>query len=118
MTHDKYCCYCGKEIKWPLVHTWEHIIPVSKGGSNHSKNKRTCCNLCNKFRGNMDLEIWKIEIQFALSNRKSYRCYSKTDMSILIENIGYIQQAIKTATPDMFKPSVRTRLINLNKTTT
>ena len=110
MLHDNYCCYCGKEIKWPLRHTWEHIIPVSKGGSNHSKNKRTCCNMCNKFRGNMDLDHWKSEIKNSLLANKSYRHYSKIDMQIMIENIEYIQQAIKTATPDMFIHYIRNRL--------
>lgn len=114
MNHDAYCCYCGRRIIWPLKHTWEHIIPKSKGGSDHSKNKRTCCNQCNTYRGNKSLDYWKAELQYYITNNWDYKTFKVSDMEIMIENIEYIKQAVATATPDMFQPKVRSRLTNLH----
>lgn len=116
MRHDQYCCYCGRLIKYPLRHTWEHIIPKSKGGSDHSKNKRTCCNQCNTYRGNRDLSDWKTELQGYVDNGWDYKTFKTVDMEIMIQNIEYVQQAIVTATPDMFKPNVRARLCKNQQT--
>lgn len=35
----------------------DHIVPVSKGGSNHAHNLITSCNKCNLGRGDRDLEV-------------------------------------------------------------
>lgn len=99
----EFCCYCGKPIVWPLKRTTEHIIPKSKGGSEHSKNKRPCCHKCNGWRGNKSLQYWKAEIQELIDLKREKWTYTLHDLSIILMNIDYIEQAIVTATPDMFK---------------
>lgn len=111
----EFCCYCGKCIVYPLKRTSEHIIPVSIGGSNNLKNKRPCCHKCNGWRGNKSLEYWKAEVLEIIRGKKLGHTYSfrKTwfmftvyDLEIIIINIEHIQQAIRTATPDMWKAAV------------
>lgn len=44
---DKFCCYCGRSLsKLPrdIISTKEHLIPVSKGGSNYHVNLWPCCS--------------------------------------------------------------------------
>lgn len=98
----EYCCYCGKWIVYPLRRTSEHIIPKSKGGSNHDKNKRPCCHRCNFWRGNKSLQYWKSEIEELIRLRREHRTFTIYDMRIILINIDYIEQAIVTATPEMF----------------
>lgn len=109
-----YCCYCGKPIVYPLNITTEHIIPISKGGSNNPKNKRKCCNKCNTWRGNKGLDYWKWEVQWYIDNVGRFDGYSLYDMEIILINIDYIEQAVKTATPDMYEPYIRKRIFKNN----
>lgn len=45
---DKFkCVYCGLGAKDGAVLNVDHIIPVSKGGSNESTNLQTLCRACN-----------------------------------------------------------------------
>lgn len=45
------CAYCGqrRNIKYMTV---DHIIPLSKGGSNKETNLQCTCKMCNYFKGN------------------------------------------------------------------
>ncbi len=55
------CCWCGrpmqndKENKWDYE-TFEHLMPVSKGGSNDMQNLALAHKKCNEERGNKDRE--------------------------------------------------------------
>lgn len=97
-----YCCYCRRAIVPPLKKTTEHIIPKSKGGSNHIANKRRCCDQCNAWRGNKSLDYWKWEVQYYADYVGSYKSYKIYDMEMIIINIDYIANIISNATPDMF----------------
>ena len=44
---DYKCQYCGSEKNL----TMDHIIPKSKGGKNNWLNLVTCCERCNKIKG-------------------------------------------------------------------
>ena len=46
------CCHCGKEIKIGEDFTVEHVIPLSKGGTNEFENLVSLCETCNKDKGN------------------------------------------------------------------
>lgn len=53
------CYICGRSTKLDSEHkndddfaTVDHIIPVSKGGSNRRNNVALCCKLCNNLKGN------------------------------------------------------------------
>jgi 5-methylcytosine-specific restriction endonuclease McrA len=48
MTKNIPCQACGS---WKDL-TWDHIVPLSKGGSNHPTNLRVLCRPCNSSRGN------------------------------------------------------------------
>jgi 5-methylcytosine-specific restriction protein A len=46
---DRYRCRdCGVDHDLTI----DHVIPVSKGGTNEVKNLRTLCAPCNHYRGN------------------------------------------------------------------
>ncbi len=52
---DQYmCAYCGKVT--PRGLTRDHIIPLSRGGSDHWLNVCACCRICNLAKGSQTLE--------------------------------------------------------------
>ena len=44
---NRRCGYCGTKIGFSEV-TIDHIIPLSKGGTNALDNLQACCGFCNK----------------------------------------------------------------------
>lgn len=91
------CCFCGAEATKAFVveqsggfgirfftekngelilFTKDHKIPKSKGGRNRFNNYQTCCEVCNRLKGNIskDNEVSKcvIEIRKKVSNQKKY----------------------------------------------
>lgn len=49
LTRDQYrCVCCGSEAKDGVKLEIDHIIPVSKGGSNQPHNLQTLCTTCNR----------------------------------------------------------------------
>jgi 5-methylcytosine-specific restriction endonuclease McrA len=80
------CCYCGKRMfyswekdkKYRKKHlndlaTVEHIVPKSKGGSNHQDNTVIACGGCNVKRGNTNLDVWlkKLETMSSSERKKT-----------------------------------------------
>lgn len=65
------CCFCdnamfadsefGKPPKNKIA-TIEHILPKSKGGTNHKDNLTLSCYSCNSHRGNRDFDEFKCEL--------------------------------------------------------
>lgn len=54
---DKYtCAYCGTTNHQKGYMTRDHIIPVSKGGTDLWTNCVTACKTCNREKGSRDLE--------------------------------------------------------------
>ena len=45
------CCLCGKDFPEEEL-TLEHLIPKSRGGTNHFLNLGLSCRQCNQSRGN------------------------------------------------------------------
>lgn len=52
----RYCGFQGHEDGHNL--TVDHIVPVSKGGTNAESNLNTCCFSCNSSKKNKDLDAW------------------------------------------------------------
>jgi 5-methylcytosine-specific restriction endonuclease McrA len=48
------CAYCG----WPEDLSIEHVIPLSRGGTNWPANRRPACGLCNRSKGARLLSEW------------------------------------------------------------
>lgn len=53
------CAICGKHIRFNSM-TADHIIPLSKGGTDKTENLQLSCKQCNQFKDNyMPLEFFK-----------------------------------------------------------
>ncbi len=48
IAEQPYCTLCGATTDL----TGDHIVPLSRGGSNHPSNVRVLCRSCNSARGN------------------------------------------------------------------
>ena len=53
-SYSSKCVYCGEEGKMEI----DHIIPVSKGGTNHIDNLAPACRSCNASKNDRLLEEW------------------------------------------------------------
>lgn len=58
------CEYCNHEMSYlgagePYSFTFDHVVPLSHGGQNDSKNMAIVCNLCNSLKGIMGLSTFK-----------------------------------------------------------
>jgi 5-methylcytosine-specific restriction endonuclease McrA len=50
--HDYCCVYCGDE-----ANTVDHVIPITKGGTDHPLNLVACCSRCNSAFGDKTKHI-------------------------------------------------------------
>ena len=76
MRDDFICAHCNMDLRKIQAGDGyrielDHIIPVSKGGSNHAHNLVTSCNKCNLARGDRDLEVIHpmYSVQIVILNR-------------------------------------------------
>lgn len=46
-----FCCYCGRWLG-PTERTFEHVRPLSWGGTHALDNLKLACRECNQRRGN------------------------------------------------------------------
>lgn len=44
------CAYCRKKLEKFNIN-WDHIVPISKGGSNDRRNIQALCSTCNRRKG-------------------------------------------------------------------
>lgn len=57
---DGRCCrWCG--IKCHKIHI-DHIVPLTKGGSNHVRNLTVSCSFCNISKGNRLWHEWRFPL--------------------------------------------------------
>jgi 5-methylcytosine-specific restriction endonuclease McrA len=51
------CCYCGVDARpRPIC---DHVVPISRGGTNDPANLVTACDPCNASKGNLTLSEWQ-----------------------------------------------------------
>jgi len=60
------CFYCGIEILTKWEHTYDHFIPLSRGGENDFSNLVECCKKCNSDKADKIIEEWLPEIEHKL----------------------------------------------------
>lgn len=55
------CAYCGqhRNIKYMTI---DHIVPLSKGGTNEESNLTCACKICNQIKGDMTLEAFSLQL--------------------------------------------------------
>ena len=58
-----YCAGCAKSFELRNLEL-DHIVPRSKGGTDHSENLQLLCNDCNRKKGNRSMEYLRGEIQY------------------------------------------------------
>jgi 5-methylcytosine-specific restriction endonuclease McrA len=68
------CAYCGRDIVFEDLHV-DHVVALSKGGSNENDNLLPACKECNASKGQFSIEEYRDSIQnyheqFAKTNVK------------------------------------------------
>ena len=56
------CFYCGKKLR-PHETTRDHVIPISRKGTNQKENLVPSCKKCNSAKGSMLLEEFILVLQ-------------------------------------------------------
>jgi 5-methylcytosine-specific restriction endonuclease McrA len=80
--HNK-CWYCGLEFGKGVEKHLDHIIPKSRGGSDHISNLAVVCSFCNYAKHDLDLLqylSWLSHIRCS-----SFSCYILDKIKIKIE---------------------------------
>lgn len=54
---NEICPYCGKRLS-TYTATTDHIVPLSRGGTDDRENLILCCKKCNLEKGSMLLSEW------------------------------------------------------------
>ena len=71
------CAYCGKDLLYDFE-TWmgvevDHIVPISKGGSDKLSNRVAACSICNGEKGRyLHLNHKKMTTQQILEAARAY----------------------------------------------
>lgn len=87
---DGRCQLCGRKIEFNDM-TVDHIIPISKGGSNDMDNTEATCFPCNQFKSNIFpeefahriTEIFLFQMEKKYSNRLKWKIAHKLLMEML-----------------------------------
>lgn len=106
------CCYCGEGFGYGLkLMTCDHLIPLSRGGTNTHLNKRNCCRECNTQKSDKTPERFLCHVLDKLSALKKIK--STTPGSLvaakiyryegMIENIKYICEYVYSVGEPLFK---------------
>ena len=67
---DKWICrYCGERVSAENA-TLDHLVPVSKGGSDAAENLATCCLICNAIKSGKTYEEAAPAILASLRDRR------------------------------------------------
>jgi 5-methylcytosine-specific restriction endonuclease McrA len=61
--NDGHCAYCGREFCKNVWREIDHIIPVSKGGSNTAENMTVCCQNCNARKQGFSLDEYRERLE-------------------------------------------------------
>lgn len=98
-THGR-CAICGEPIEYATF-TIDHIIPLSKGGTNYFENLQPTCRVCNQIKQDMLLdELMGKLMKILIYNTKSNYCvrYSREFSKIQVEHrrkcVGKITEII------------------------
>ena len=63
------CVWCGSRLEDDGVTlSLDHVVPVSRGGRNNSRNLVTSCRKCNSVRGDRDLATFARAVASYLNN--------------------------------------------------
>ena len=57
-----YCAGCGEHFQIRNLEV-DHIISVSKGGTDHVENLQLLCGACNRMKGNRGMEYLRSKLQ-------------------------------------------------------
>jgi 5-methylcytosine-specific restriction endonuclease McrA len=97
--YNRECVYCKKENEI------DHVIPVSKGGSNKVSNLVLCCHQCNKKKSNKTIDeflknkkellsVIKKQLKISLKDASIVNIYKKT----LLNEIKKLNLSVNTGT--------------------
>lgn len=89
--------------------TIDHIIPVSKGGTNVDTNLRTMCRRCNEHRGNYTAKWWRALFWFLYTHREAAALKNELRLE-LSTRAGSIKKEVS----DDMTAKVKTILDNMN----
>lgn len=57
LTGNEVCTYCGVKLT-AYTATLDHVVPLSRGGSDSPSNLVWCCRKCNRSKGNQLVSEW------------------------------------------------------------
>lgn len=66
------CPYCGSFFDGSLMKTWDHVLPLSRGGANRLDNKVICCHPCNRLKADSTPEEFRDRLGSVLQYARSH----------------------------------------------
>lgn len=94
LKRDRFTCqYCSRKPPKVALEI-DHIIPVSKGGSNESTNLITACFECNRGKSNIDLTVVPESLSIRLEQKSIALKQHKQLQKLLIEEKKHMESMI------------------------
>lgn len=56
---NEVCAYCGVKLTRSTA-TYDHVVPLSRGGADSKYNLVWCCKRCNQSKGSKFLSEWRV----------------------------------------------------------
>lgn len=75
---ENKCAYCSNELISGVNLSWDHVIPLAKGGTHTPNNLIPCCQKCNSSKCDSDIVIWF----------SSQKFFSKIKLKKIFDHIG------------------------------
>jgi len=94
LKRDRFTCqYCSRKPPKVALEV-DHIVPVSKGGSNESTNLVTACFECNRGKSNIDLVVVPESLSIKLEQRSIALKQHKQLQKLLIDEKKQMESMI------------------------
>lgn len=104
------CFYCERPFNVahygtnkPCAQTRDHIIPISLGGTNHSRNMVYACTECNSLKSSLSLPDFVILVEKFISKDKGFKTVPFSRLHTIVKNANELHDYVVRSGRKLYK---------------